>query len=65
MNRKKKSIQVRRIGRGKGIHFPFSYNLTFPCPLYFQSLHSLVPIFLPTRKLKEKIAFHYFFPSGF
>lgn len=41
------------------------FNLTFPCPLYFQSLQSLVPIFLPTRKLKEKIAFHYFFPSGF
>ncbi|KAJ6908418.1 hypothetical protein NC651_018748 [Populus alba x Populus x berolinensis] len=65
MNRKKKSIQVRRIGRGKGIRFPFSYNLTFPCPLYFQSLQSLVPISLPTRKLKERIAFHYFFPSGF
>lgn len=41
------------------------FNLTFPSPLYFQSLQSLVPIFLPTRKLKEKIAFHYFFPSGF
>lgn len=54
MNRKKKSIQVRRIGRGKGIRFPFSFQP-------YISLSSLLPItakfssyFLTNQKTKRK-----------
>lgn len=60
MNRKKKSIQVRRIGRGKGIRFPFSFQ---PCI----SLSSLLPItakfssyFLTNQKTKRKDCFPLF-----
>lgn len=60
MNRKKKSIQVRRIGRGKGIRFPFSFQP-------YISLSSLLPItakfssyFLTNQKTKRKDCFPLF-----
>lgn len=65
MNRKKKSIQVRRIGRGKGIRFPFSFQ-----PYISQS--SLLPItakfssyFLTNQKTKRKDCFPLFFSLWF
>lgn len=65
MNRKKKSIQVRRIGRGKGIRFPFSFQP-------YISLSSLLPItakfssyFLTNQKTKRKDCFPLFFSLWF